>query len=94
MKITVLPRPIEDTESTYDGVTRLRSKQWCVLEIDGLPTAFQVTTERGKSYPPGEYDLDGKSFSLTNGRLQVTNVVLRPAVAARAPAASQRAAGQ
>lgn len=77
MKIQVLPRPAERVQTTWEGVTRDRVQQWCLLEIDGLPTAFQVTNDPGKELAPGEYELDPKSFSVTNARLQVTRVILR-----------------
>lgn len=78
MRIQVLNRAPEKITTTWEGVQRERVQQWCLLEIDGLPTAFQVTHEPGKELPPGEYELDPKSFTVTNGRLQVTRVVLRP----------------
>jgi hypothetical protein len=78
MKIQVLPRAPERITTTWEGVSRERVQQWCLLEIDGLPTSFQITNDPGKELPPGEYELDAKSFSVTNGRLQVTRVVLRP----------------
>lgn len=77
MRIQVLPRPAEKIQTTWEGVTRDRVQQWCLLEIDGLPTAFQITSDPGKELAPGEYELDPKSFSVTNGRLQVTRVILR-----------------
>lgn len=87
MKITVLDRPVEAIQTTWEGVTRDREQQWCLLEIDGLPTAFQITSDPGKSLKPGLYELDPKSFSVTNGRLAVNRVVLRPLKPATAKAA-------
>lgn len=81
MKIQVLNRPAIEVEQTWEGVTRKRSQQWCVLEIDGLPTSFQITTDPGKEHPPGLYELDSKSFNVNNGRLSVQRVVLRPLTA-------------
>jgi hypothetical protein len=56
------------------------------LEVDGLPTSFQITHDPGKSLAPGDYELDPKSFSVTNGRLQVTRVVLRAVAKSAQPA--------
>lgn len=91
MKIQVLNRAAEPFESTWEGVTRQRVKQWCLLEIDGLPTAFQITVDPGKEHVPGEYELAPESYSVSNGRLTMSRVVLRQV----APAKSQpvKAAG-
>lgn len=83
MKITVLDRPNEVVQQTWEGVTRERSKQWCVIEIDGLPTAFQVTVDPGKEHPPGEYVLAPQSFTVTNGRLSVSRPILEPMKSAK-----------
>lgn len=86
MKIQVLNRAPEKIQTTWEGVTRDRVQQWCLLEIDGLPSSFQVTVDPGKEYAPGEYTLDAKSFSVTNGRLQMARPVLVPVqVKAAAP---------
>lgn len=77
MKIQVLNRPSEAFESTWEGVTRQRVKQWCLLEIDGLPTAFQITVDPGKEHAVGEYELAPESYSVSNGRLTMSRVVLR-----------------
>lgn len=87
MKIQVLPRPAERVQTTWEGVTRDRVQQWCLLEIDGLPTAFQITNDPGKELSPGDYELDPKSFSVTNGRLTVSRVVLRPVLPSKKAAA-------
>lgn len=84
MKITVINRPVEAIESTWEGVTRQRSKQWAQIEVDGLFTSFQLTSDPGKEYAPGEYELAPESFSVSNGRLTVSRVVLKP-VAKLAP---------
>ena len=78
MKISVLNKPAEPFQSTWEGVTRDRVKQWAVLEIDGLPTAFQLTVDPGKELAPGPYTLKPESFGVTNGRLTMTRVVLAP----------------
>lgn len=78
MTIEVLNRKPELFESTWDGVTRQRSRQWAILNIDGLPTSFSLTTDPGKEYPPGRYMLGAESFGVTNGRLQLSRVVLKP----------------
>jgi hypothetical protein len=78
MKIQVLNKPVEPFESTWDGVTRQRIKQWAVLEIDGLPTAFQLTLDPGKQLPPGDYTLAPESFAVSNGRLTMPRAVLVP----------------
>lgn len=90
MMIQVLPRPVEEIETTWDGVTRKRAQQWCCLVVDGLPTAFQYTTDPGKSLPPGDYELDPKSFNVQNGRLTMQRVVLKP-LAPKAPNATPKA---
>lgn len=88
MKIQLLNRAPVEVEQTWEGVTRKRSQQWCVLEIDGLPTAFHVTCDPGKELPPGQYTLDPKSFNVQNGRLTIQRVVLAPVEAhAKAKAA-------
>lgn len=78
MKINVLNKAVEPFESTWEGVTRQRSKQWAVLEIDGLPTAFQLTSDVGKHLAPGEYTLASESFAVQNGRLTMSRAVLVP----------------
>lgn len=78
MKIQVLNKPAEPFQSTWEGVTRDRIKQWAVLEIDGLPTAFQLTLDPGKQLPPGDYTLAPESFSVSNGRLTMSRAVLVP----------------
>jgi hypothetical protein len=92
MKITVLPRPIEPFESVWEGVTRQRVKQWAVLEIDGLPSAFQLTLEPGKQLQPGDYTLAPESFAITNGRLTMSRAVLVPMVKERVPQGAAAAA--
>jgi hypothetical protein len=92
MKITVINRPAEAVQTTWEGVTRDRVKQWCVLEIDGLPTSFQVTVDPGKEYAHGEYELAPESFTVTNGRLTVSRPVLVPIVAPKPQAVPQRQA--
>ncbi len=82
MKIQVLNKPVEPFESTWEGVTRQRVKQWAVLEIDGLPTAFQLTFDPGKQLAPGEYTLAPESFAVSNGRLTMSRAVLVPLVVA------------
>lgn len=90
MRIVVLNIAPEQTQSTWDGQTRDRVKQWCEIEQNGLRTSFQITTEPGKEYAPGEYELAHESFSVTNGRLTVNRVVLKP-VPKSAPAPSKAA---
>jgi predicted acetyltransferase len=78
VKITVLNKPVEKFQSTWEGVVRERVKQWAVLEIDGLPTAFQLTLDPGKEHKPGDYTLATESFVVTNGRLTMSRAVLVP----------------
>jgi hypothetical protein len=79
MKIKVLPLAPEATQSTWEGQTRDRVKQWCTVETQpGLVTSFQITSEPGKEYKPGDYELAQESFSVTNGRLTINRVVLKP----------------
>lgn len=92
MKITVLSKPVEPFESVWEGVTRQRIKQWAVLEIDGLPTAFQLTLEPNKQHAPGEYELAPESFAVSNGRLTMPRAVLVPVAKVEAkPAAVVKA---
>ena len=92
MKIQVLNKKIEAFQSTWEGVTRDRQKQWAVLEIDGLPSAFQLTQDLGKELAPGDYTLAPESFSITNGRLTMSRAVLVPMArpVAAAPAAAPK----
>lgn len=78
MSIKVLNRPVEPFESTWEGKTRQRIKQWAVLEIDGLPTSFQLTLDPEKELKPGEYELAPESYTVTNGRLTMSRAVLVP----------------
>ncbi len=78
ISVEVLDRKPELFESTWDGVTRQRSRQWALIHVDGLPTAFNLTTEPGKEYPPGKYALGPESFGVQNGRLSLSRVVLKP----------------
>lgn len=89
ISIEVLDRPPEIYESTWEGVTRQRSRQWAVITVDGLPTAFAVTSEPGKEHAPGRYVLDAASFGVANGRLSLSRVVLRPVAVAVKPAAAR-----
>jgi hypothetical protein len=89
MKINVLNKAVEPFQSTWEGVTRNRIKQWAVLEIDGLPTAFQLTVDPDKQLPPGEYTLAPESFAVSNGRLTMPRAVLVPLVPSKsAPSVS------
>ena len=89
LTIKVLNKPAEPFESTWEGVTRQRVKQWCLLEVDGLPTAFQITVDPGKEHVAGEYTIAPESFSVTNGRLTMSRVVLVPlSLAAAKPKAA------
>lgn len=80
MKIQVLNRAAEHVQTTWEGQTRDRVKQWCLLEIDGLPTSFQITVDPGKEYAAGEYTLAPESFAVSNGRLTMSRAVLVPVV--------------
>lgn len=93
MKITVLNKPVEKFQSTWEGVVRDRVKQWAVLEIDGLPTAFQLTLDPGKEHLPGDYTLAPESFGVTNGRLTMSRAVLTPIPVARSQPQPAKAAG-
>lgn len=91
MKIQVLEEAPEQFESTWEGVTRTRQRQWAVLTVKGRPMSFQITTDQGKEYAPGDYELAPESFSINNGRLTVSRVVLVPLAQAHAkPVAEQR----
>lgn len=88
MKINVLDR-IEAATFERDGNVRHYHKQWAILEVDGLPTAFEFSTD--EPLPAGPAELSPKSFSVANGRLTIGRVVLTP-VAARKPQAAPAAA--
>lgn len=83
MKIEVLNEAAEEFESTWEGQTRKRMRQWCVITIKGRPSSFQVTVDPGKEYAPGDYTLAPESFSFNNGRLSVQRVVLTPLAGAK-----------
>jgi hypothetical protein len=87
MKIQVLNKAVEPFQSTWEGVTRERIKQWAILEIDGLPTSFQLTLDPGKQLTPGDYTLAPESFAVSNGRLTMSRAVLVPLVKQAVPAA-------
>lgn len=78
MKIQVLDEAPEQFESTWEGVTRTRCRQWAVLTVKGRPMSFQLTSDVGKHYAAGDYELAPESFSISNGRLTVSRVVLTP----------------
>ena len=86
LKIEVLNEPAEEFESTWEGQTRKRVRQWCVITIKGRPSSFQVTVDPGKEYVPGDYELAPESFSFNNGRLSVQRVVLAPLASSMAGA--------
>jgi len=70
MKISVLPRAVEESRFTWEGVEKTSRKQWCVLEVDGIPTAFQTfLRDDDEPYKPGEYDLAPGAFGVVNGGL-------------------------
>jgi len=75
----VLNRAAEKVTTEWEGVKRDRVQQWCLIEIDGLPSAFQVTVNPGEEFKPGDYELDPKSFSVERGRLSMPRAILRPA---------------
>lgn len=59
-----------------DGVVRHYFKQWAILEVDGLPTAFEFSND--EVLPVGEAVLSPKSFGVQNGRLTLTRPTLIP----------------
>lgn len=70
MKITVLDRPVEESSFVFNGEKRVSRKQWAILELDGIPTAFQSFLRDGEEpYKPGVYDLAAGSFGVVNGGL-------------------------
>jgi hypothetical protein len=70
MKISVLARPVEVSKFTFNGETKESRKQWCVVEVDGIPTAFQTfLRDDDEPYKPGEYDLAPGAFGVVNGGL-------------------------
>lgn len=85
MKFVVLDMPVEPFESTWEGVTRQRVKQWAQYSIGPLITSFQLTLDVGKHLPPGEYTLAPESFAVNNGRLTMPRAVLVPLVASAKP---------
>jgi hypothetical protein len=91
MKIVVLDRPAEAAKWEGNGQVRHYFKQWAILEVDGLPTAFEFSSD--EVLPVGEAVLSPKSFGVQNGRLTLARPTLIPVarVAAVAPAASKQA---
>lgn len=85
MSIEILPREPERAEYTRDGNTRVYYKQWAVLTVDGLPTAFEFSGD--EPLPPGPAVLSPKSFGVDKGRLTLTRATLVPVVQAAKPAA-------
>ncbi|WP_158543213.1 hypothetical protein [Dyella psychrodurans] len=70
MQIEVLGRPPEAATFEGNGTVRHYFKQWATLTVDGLPTSFEFSTD--EVLPAGPAVLDPRSFSVVNGRLQVT----------------------
>lgn len=89
MKIEILSRPAEEAVFERDGVSRTYFKQWAVMTIDGLPTAFEFSNDT--PLPPGPAELDPKSFSVMGGRLQVQRAKLNPLKAQPQQSAKQPA---
>lgn len=88
MRIEVTERPVELNEwKDRDGNVRISNRQWAVLHVDGLPTAFQFGAD--VPLPPGPAELSPRSFNVVNGRLQLTRAELVSLVPAKpaAPAA-------
>ena len=70
MKISVLDRPVEESKFTFNGEQKVSRKQWAILEVDGIPTAFQTfLRDDDEPYKPGSYDLAPGSFGVVNGGL-------------------------
>ena len=86
MKIMILPRPPEPATFERDGTVRHYFKQWAVMEVDGLPTSFEFSSDEG--LPPGEAVLSPKSFGVQNGRLTLTRATLIPVAKSAAPKAN------
>ena len=86
MKITVLDRPLEERDFVFNGEQRHSRKQWALLEVDGIPTGFQLTLyDSDVAYKPGLYELGAGSFSVVNGGLALNRKLsLVPARAAKA----------
>jgi hypothetical protein len=78
MKIKVLNKAVEPFVSIWEGKSSNRIKQWAILEIDGLPTSFQLTLDPDKQLAPGDYTLAPESFAVANGRLTMPRAVLVP----------------
>lgn len=90
MQIEVLPREPEAAKFERDGVVRHYWKQWAIITVDGLPTAFEFSAD--EPLPAGPAVLSPKSFGVANGRLTLSRAVLIPqqraAVRAAPPAAA------
>jgi len=83
LTINILDREPEPKRFERDGVVRDYFSQWAVLNVDGLPTAFEFSSD--EPLPAGPATLDMRSFSVTNGRLGLSRVKLVPVTAPKAP---------
>ena len=90
MSIEITTREPERAEFTRDGVTRVYYKQWAILMVDGLPTAFEFSGD--EPLPPGPAVLSPKSFGVDKGRLTLTRATLIPVVQAAKPSTPRAAA--
>ena len=91
MSIEITEREPERAEFTRDGTTRIYYKQWAIMTIDGLPTAFEFSVD--EPLKPGPAVLSPKSFGVDKGRLTLTRATLIPVAAAKAaPITSPKAA--
>lgn len=88
MHIEILDREPEAAKFERDGQVRHYFKQWGILTVDGLPTAFEFSAD--EPLPPGPAALSPKSFGVANGRLTLSRAVLVPLAKgpAKAPAPS------
>ena len=86
MKIDVLPREPEPATYEGNGTVRHYFKQWATMTVDGLPMSFEFSSD--EPLPAGPAALDARSFSIVNGRLQVT----RPRLVSLAQAAVLKSA--
>jgi hypothetical protein len=80
MKIEVLSREPEPATYEGNGVVRRYFKQWATMTVDGLPMSFEFSAD--EPLPAGPAALDARSFSIVNGRLQVSRPKLVSLVAA------------
>lgn len=90
MKVVVLNRECEpNVWKDKEGNERVQLRQWCTIEVDGIPIPFQASVQ--EPLQPGPAEISPRSFGVVSGRLQLTRVEVVQ-VAPKAPASAASAA--